>query len=151
MKHNYLLPHKYQILGWILAATAPILFIISCLLYNQGHIRFLPSNAYTAISYLFLFSGMFLIALSGEKIEDEMIRDIRTGSIAIAAGIQFVFFIVWSLFYAFEHGLHFMPDSNLNMILYYWGRALTNVFSLFFLYIVVFRIKLFISRQDQTK
>lgn len=146
MKHNYLLPHKYQILGWILAAAAPVFFIITCLLYNQGQIRFLPSNAYTAISYLLLFSGMFLIAFSSEKTEDEMIRNIRARSIAIAAGIQFVFFIVWSLFYAFDHGLRFMPDSDLNRIIYYCGQGLTNSFSLFFLYIVIFRIKLFINR-----
>lgn len=146
MKHNYLLPHKYQILGWILAAAAPVFFIITCLLYNQGLIRFLPSNAYTAISYLLLFSGMFLIAFSSEKTEDEMIRNIRARSIAIAAGIQFVFFIVWSLFYAFDHGLRFMSDSDLNRIIYYYGQGLTNSFSLFFLYIVIFRIKLFINR-----
>lgn len=142
MKKIDLLPHGCQKAGWILAVMAPLFFIVTCVAYNHGYLRFMPSSVNTSVAYILLFTGMFLIAFSREKTEDEMIRGIRAKSVAIAAAIQFVLFIVSSLVYALDHTLHFV-SSRLPYLMY---TALSNVLFLFLLYVAVFRIKLLINR-----
>lgn len=81
---KYLLPSYFKSIGLILF----LLSLIGHLIY--GYFYFL---LFTAVA----FFGLFLIASSREKIEDEMIQDIRLKSLQTAVFLQVVFILGFTL------------------------------------------------------
>ncbi|MFN3800137.1 hypothetical protein [Belliella pelovolcani] len=81
---NFLFPTYFKIIGLI----AFLLALAGHLIY--GYFYFL---LFTAVA----FFGLFLIASSREKIEDEMIQDIRLKSLQTAVFLQVVFILGFTL------------------------------------------------------
>ena len=142
-----LLPHRCQIIGWILLIAAPIELGVSLLMFNVWRCMDQNYSHYsTAILYFLFFTGTFFIALSKEKKEDEMIQEFRFRAIAITAYICVFLFAASGLIYA------------LNTVVHFWNMFIQVLFQLmnvscpyFFLYIVIFKAFLLISRYKSKK
>lgn len=138
-----LLPHRCQIIGWILLVAAPIELGVSLLMFNVWRCIDQNYSHYSiAILYFLFFTGTFLIALSKEKEEDEMIQEFRFKAIAITAYICVFLFAVSGLFSAVNALLHF----KCNMFVFDMIQLVNFSGPYFFLYIVIFKAFLLISR-----
>lgn len=145
---NFLLPRKCQTIGWLLLAGLPVFFGLTLLVFNQWHwLEQDKSRFATVILYLMLLAGIFLIAFSREKDEDEMVRDIRISSIAIAAYIQMTLYIVVSVIFAFNHGFRFITTGWP----FYYYNILSSAFITFILYIIIFKSRLWKIRHECKK
>ena len=74
--------------------------------------------------YLVMIASFFLICLSKEKVEDEMISQYRLKAIGISAYVNFLCFLLFWLFEALNHGFRFLDAEA--------GWNLYNVAQLFF-------------------
>lgn len=151
MKSSYLFPHRFSLLGWLLAVPAGIsglLMLFGVLdsdflgraqvfaIYAQ---RFLSDDVYFGfvttdladeLISLVLTIGLLLIAFSAEREEDEYIRLLRLESLVWATKVNYLILIFFILFFyegGFLYGLVF------------------NMFTLLILFILRFRILLFVS------
>lgn len=109
MKSNYLLPHKFKLIGWIIFIPAVILGLITFsfgiepefldvkvfslyeaqFLSESSFIGFIENNIVDELlSILIIISSMF-IALSKEKHEDELILKMRLESLLWATYLNY--------------------------------------------------------------
>lgn len=146
--NNYLLPYSCQKAGWVCLIAVPLLFAATLPVFNtfewieQTYSRFASS-----ILYLLLFLGVFFIALSREKEEDEMIRELRVSSIAITFYIAIVTIFLSNIFMTADHALRFIKHREVVAVY----RALNNVVTFFFIYIVIYKVRLWRSRFEVNK
>ncbi len=140
MKTNYLLPHKYKTIGWILFITGiTFVFTIFFLIYNfidepsilnvkvlnlvhlgdqyfnLGNLTFfkvIKTNIFPTITLILLIIGGLLISFSKEKIEDEYILKLREESMVWAFLVNFIILLFTTLFI---YGSTFMFVMGLNM------------------------------------
>jgi hypothetical protein len=151
MKASYLFPHRFSLLGWLLAipaATFGLLMLFGVLdgdflgraqvfaIYAQ---RFLSDDIYFGfvttdladelISLLFTI-GLLLIAFSAEREEDEFIRHLRLESLVWATKVNYLILIFFILF-LYEGGF------LLGLVF--------NMFTLLILLILRFRISLYMT------
>jgi len=82
---NYLLPRYYKSIGFSI-------FLLSVF----GHLVF--GYYFFLLFMISAFFGLFIIASSDEKIEDEMIQSIRLKSLQTAVFIQVLFILWFSIF-----------------------------------------------------
>ena len=144
MKTNYLLPHYFKKIGWILFIPSALFGILE--LYAQG---FLGSRAlpfFTAVpkweaAYIdtFGWAGMdelavimvavslLFIAFAKEKTEDEYVVKIRSESLTWAIMVNYVIIIIGTLC---------LYEMN------YLTFIMVNTFTLLILYIIKFRTAL---------
>jgi len=89
-KKLYLLPHRYQQIGWILVGVS-LVFVLGSWLFIKGQ-----SDQETAagMGIIFSFIGLFLAGLSREKQEDEFTVFLRTRSALTAVAFMFAFRIL---------------------------------------------------------
>lgn len=155
MKRSYLFPHRFSLLGWLLAipaATFGLLMLFGVLdgdflgraqvfaIYAQ---RFLSDDVYFGfvttdlvdeLISLLLTIGLLLIAFSAEREEDEFIRHLRLESLVWATKVNYLILIFFILFFyegGFLYGLVF------------------NMFTLLILFILRFRISLYMSGRSE--
>ena len=132
MKTNYLLPHHFKKIGWILLIAGIILGIIYLTIQdrpaflnfhvfaiaNQGFFKpvsffsITQTNVFGDICALLLIIGAFLIAFSKEKTEDEYISKIRLDSLLWATYLNYAILI---LAIVFVYGLAFLWILIFNM------------------------------------
>ena len=93
-KKSILLPHSCQKLGWCLLALSILVFIAQVLFVHDIDVAWYFAKA----SHFIFIVSIFLICLSKEKVEDEMISGFRLKSIGRAAYVFFVLFLILSLF-----------------------------------------------------
>lgn len=141
MNHNrYLLPHSFQRIGWALLIACPILFGIELLLFNglklipQSYSQFGTLAIYLAAAFAALFVG-----LSEEKQEDEFIQSIRPRSIAQTAFVCFVLMILSAII---VDTLVAFRVHNRDVFFSFYQLFNSLIFA-FFVYIVIFRFRLF--------
>ena len=114
---TYMLPYRFRKCGYGLIIASVLSFALGLLMANvweiipQTHTRFI-----SMVMYLLFFLGIFVIVMTEEKDEDEMIDSIRRRSIATTAFIAFGIFVVTNLLMSFLHGFrtlysHF-PDGD---------------------------------------
>lgn len=153
-KKSFLMPHVCQKIGWVLLILAPVYLVLMALAFNTFHL-FEQRYSYLSIMgvQLLLFLGMFFIALSHEKEEDEMIRELRLSSVAIIAYIQFSIYILFSIFQTIG-----VASFSNNWLAFYqslpwfpYVKALLGFGISFFGYIVIFKIRLLVLRREARK
>lgn len=151
MKQNYLLPHLYRRYGYGLMIASILVFVLGLLMANvfgiipQTHTRFI-----SMVMYILFFLGIFVIVMTEEKDEDEMIDSIRRRSIAVTAFIAFGFFMVINLLMAFLHGfrgLYSIPFVS-SLVTVVSRDLYRSVDAYIILYLLIFRISIWKMRRQ---
>ena len=147
----FLLPHQFQIAGWILFSVVALWGVLTMLLYKAVDFDgfFWGKHWFLFLMFLCLFLSAGLVAFSKEKQEDEYIHDVRAGSLLLVAAVIFIWFLVYSIFSSFITVFHvhagFLDDPFGS---YVFDRGISpNVLDAFLLYVIVFRVKLFIVKR----
>lgn len=142
---SYMLPYRYRKYGYGLILAAILALPVGLLLANvlevipQTHTRFIAMTM-----YIFFFLGLFVVVMSEEKDENEMIAAIRRKSVSLTAFIAFGLFILINLIIALAHG--FRSLNTLALALTTIG--LTNVLTFIIIYLTTFRISLWKMRRQ---
>ncbi len=96
-----LLPHHFKRVGLIIAPTGFFLWIAMQIGWITKISQFIglsnpkPLNmAFAILGFLSFLFGTYALSFSKEKIEDEMIKNVRLESIQFAALLQIVFLII---------------------------------------------------------
>ena len=89
-KKLYLLPHRCQLIGWILVGVS-LVFAIGSMLFIKGQSN---RETYAGMGIIFSFIGLFLAGLSRERQEDEFTVFLRTRSALTAVAFMFAFRIL---------------------------------------------------------
>lgn len=87
---NWLFPHRYRLIGWLIFVPSVILglatlyadfewSVLDVILYEEGNLKnlFNHINLTNELAALGVIAGLMLAAFSREKIEDEMIGQLR--------------------------------------------------------------------------
>lgn len=126
MKKNYLIPHKWQKIGWFIFIPAVFIGFITMIVGLTIHLDvpfiklmggFMTESNFmlfektdiwgTSVSILIIISGL-MIAFSKEKIEDECVAEIRLNALAWSIIINYAVLILVSILiwdFAFLHVL----------------------------------------------
>ena len=91
---SILIPHTCQKIGWCLLILCVIVELAKALFVHNIDVAWYFAKA----SHFIFIVSIFLICLSKEKVEDEMISGLRLKSIGLAAYVFFVLFLILSLF-----------------------------------------------------
>ena len=142
---TYMLPYRFRKCGYGLIIASVLSLVLGLLMANiweiipQTHTRFI-----SMVMYLLFFLGVFLIVMTEEKDEDEMIDSIRRRSIATTAFIAFGFFMVINLVMAFLHGFRSLQSMSFvtSLVTVLTGTGLTSVNTYIILYLFIFRISI---------
>ena len=140
-----MLPYRCRKYGYGLIIAAILALPLGLLMANvlevipQTHTRFIAMTM-----YIFFFLGLFVVVMSEEKDEDEMIAAIRRKSVSLTAFIAFGLFILINLIIALAHG--FRSLNTLALALTTIG--LTNVLTFIIIYLTTFRISLWKMRRQ---
>ena len=92
-KKLYLLPHRFQLIGWILIGVS-LVFVIGSVLLLKGDAAFTAAGGGMIISFI----GLLLAGLSREKQEDEFTVFLRTRSALAAVAFMFALKVAVALF-----------------------------------------------------
>ena len=145
---HYLLPHRWQTAGWILLA---VVFVVVNLLFGFDVWSVMDEAAFKlliAAVYVIIGVSLLMIAFSEERQEDEFIRSLRGRSLAAAACVAFVLSVIW--FCVSGINLMYFPmheaDDTKRWVFYMVDNYL-SVLPMFFLYIVIFKVSLWINRR----
>ena len=148
---TYMLPYRFRNWGYGLIIASVLSLILGLLMANvweiipQTHTRFI-----SMVMYLLFFLGIFVIVMTEEKNEDEMIDSIRRRSIATTAFIAFGFFMVINLVMAFLHGFRSLQSMSFvsSLVTVLTGTGLTSVNTYIILYLIIFRISIWKMRKQ---
>lgn len=95
-KKSILMPHACQKIGWWLLLLSVGVFLVKGLFFARNfEVACLLARP---VHYTFMVS-IFLICLSKEKVEDEMIAAFRLNAVGITAYAFFLFLFVLNFFY----------------------------------------------------
>ena len=114
MNKNYLFPHQFRVIGWVLAIAAVALYVAEKIwfpdltfklpaLYDDGPFgsdpEFFVMATTTILSIIIpiLTIGLIFIGFSKEKVEDEFVTHVREQSLVWATYITAVLFILATL------------------------------------------------------
>ena len=142
---TYMLPYRFRKCGYGLIIASVLSLVLGLLMANvweiipQTHTRFI-----SMVMYLLFFLGIFVIVMTEEKDEDEMIDSIRRRSIAATAFIAFGFFM------AFLHGFRSLQSMSFvsSLVTVLTGTGLTSVNTYIILYLIIFRISIWKMRKQ---
>ena len=148
---TYMLPYRFRNWGYVLIIASVLSLVLGLLMANvweiipQTHTRFI-----SMVMYLLFFLGIFVIVMTEEKDEDEMIDSIRRRSIAATAFIAFGFFMVINLVMAFLHGFRSLQSMSFvsSLVTVLTGTGLTSVNTYIILYLIIFRISIWKMRKQ---
>ncbi|MBQ8810736.1 MAG: hypothetical protein IJZ70_00285 [Bacteroidales bacterium] len=148
---TYMLPYRFRKCGYGLIIASVLSLVLGLLMANvweiipQTHTRFI-----SMVMYLLFFLGIFVIVMTEEKDEDEMIDSIRRRSIATTAFIAFGFFMVINLVMAFLHGFRSLQSMSFvsSLVTVLTGTGLTSVNTYIVLYLIIFRISIWKMRRQ---
>ena len=146
-----MLPYRFRNWGYGLIIASVLSLVLGLLMANvweiipQTHTRFI-----SMVMYLLFFLGIFVIVMTEEKDEDEMIDSIRRRSIAATAFIAFGFFMVINLVMAFLHGFRSLQSMSFvsSLVAVLTGTGLTSVNTYIILYLIIFRISIWKMRKQ---
>ena len=146
-----MLPYRFRNWGYGLIIASVLSLVLGLLMANvweiipQTHTRFI-----SMVMYLLFFLGIFVIVMTEEKDEDEMIDSIRRRSIAVTAFIAFGFFMVINLVMAFLHGFRSLQSMSFvsSLVTVLTGTGLTSVNTYIILYLIIFRISIWKMRRQ---
>lgn len=118
---SLLFPHRFQKMGWAV-------FVLSALLgiYILA-VDFESSHLLNNIAIIGIVTGAILATCSCEKVEDEMVRQIRLNSLLVALYINYTVLLICSLF---------IYDLDFLYVMMY------NMFTILLIFMVVFRYRM---------
>ena len=148
---TYMLPYRFRKCGYGLIIASVLSLVLGLLMANvweiipQTHTRFI-----SMVMYLLFFLGIFVIVMTEEKDEDEMIDSIRRRSIATTAFIAFGFFMVINLVMSFLRGFRSLQSMSFvsSLVTVLTGTGLTSVNTYIILYLIIFRISIWKMRRQ---
>ena len=145
-KKLYLLPHRCQLIGWILVGDS-LVFAVGCLLFIKGQSDREP---YAGLGVILSFIGLFLAGLSRERQEDEFTVFLRTRSALTAVAFMFALKVVIALIAvtltALTH-LHLIGEevfvNNRSVAVPFLSlKEMTGYGGAFILYLLLYKIRL---------
>lgn len=143
MKTNWLFPHRYRLIGWFMLLPSVVLGLAT--MYWDFSFDFLtiekpqelgdsggllsawPINFTNEIAALGVITGLLFIAFAREKVEDEMISQIRLESLQWSVYLNY---ILLAMAVIFIHGGDFLAVMTYNM------------FTILLIFIIRFRLLL---------
>ena len=156
-KKSILMPHGCHKVGWWLLVLIPLVWGTYEILYrffretNLFAVVNNNSRFITMVFYRVVIVAAFLICLSKEKVEDEMVSQDRLRAIGISAYVNFLLFLGFWLFGALDHGFRFGHGES-------WWGIVYGAMQVFFglipfttagLYYLVFKWMLWRSRKEE--
>ena len=150
---TYMLPYRFRKCGYGLIIASVLSSALGLLMANvweiipQTHTRFI-----SMVMYLLFFLGIFVIVMTEEKDEYEMVDFIRRRSIATTAFIAFGIFVVTNLLMSFLHGFRTLYSvsfvSSLVSVLTENGivNGLRSIDTYIIIYLIIFRISIWKMR-----
>lgn len=129
MLTKILLPHRYQLIGWILFLPFAVLLVANNyfdfyfpFLVIPLHEGELAQDFTNELALIGVFISLFLIAFSREKEEDEYIQKLRLDSLLVACYVNtFILILGTLLFYSFGY-LEFMGYNMFTIQLIFIAR-----------------------------
>ena len=113
MKPKFLFPHWTRYLGWVLVFVhIPVMMIgkhhglgedhsDDSKLFNNDHLMFIGTALLMAV-------GLFLVAFSRERMEDEQIAQLRLDSLRWAVFVNYIVLVLCLVFFKEEHHILLM-------------------------------------------
>ena len=137
------MPHTCQKIGWCLLILFVIVELAKALFVHNIDVAWYFAKG----SHFIFIVSIFLICLSKEKVEDEMISGLRLKSIGLAAYVFFVLILILSLFLELRFATLF-PSFPEDLELYLSEAFLTFLpLLLFVLYYGLFKYMLWKSNK----
>ena len=146
-KKLYLLPHRWQVIGWIIMGASLLATIVG-LLFSKN-----PNDQMATVylgGFLFALSGMLIAGLSREKQEDEFTVFLRTRSaltaISVMLGLRIVFPLIMTFLTCLSHNNDYLRSaifdnpSVANFITAF--KKATGYGGAFALYLILYKIRL---------
>lgn len=154
---SILMPHSCQKVGWWLLLLIPLTYGFYEVLFHFFHetrlFAVVNSNSrfMTMLFYLVIIAAAFLICLSKEKVEDEMISQYRLRAIGISSYVNFMLFLAFWVFMALDHGFRFGYGESGWSYVYGAMRVFFGLFPFITagLYYIVFKWMLRRSKKEQ--
>lgn len=147
-KTSYLLPHSFQRIGWALLISLPVLFGLMLWIFNG--LKLIPqsySQFGTLVLYIVAALSALFVGLSEEKQEDEFIQTLRVRSVANTAWLCFILTIISFLVGEFFQAFRLPGRTNI----WYNYLMFNNILFAFFIYIVIFRLRLYKYRKESSQ
>ena len=152
---SILMPYTCHKIGWWLLVLLPLAWGFYEILFRYFHESKLfalvndNSRLLTMSCYLVVIASAFLICLSKEKVEDEMVSQYRLKAIGIAAYVHFVLYLAFWLFSALQHGFRWGTGEPWEMGFFVSFQLFTVLipFTTAGLYYLVFKGMLWRSRK----
>ena len=151
---TYMLPYRFRKGGYGLIIASVLSSVLGLLMANvfeiipQTHTRFI-----SMVMYILFFLGIFVIVMTEERDEDEMIDSIRRRSIAATAFIALGLFMITNLLMSFLHGfrnLYSMPFIS-SMVTILTGNGISygliSIDTYIIIYLIIFRISIWKMRR----
>ena len=148
-RKHYLRPHSFQRIGWALLIAFSILFGLVLWSINGAELiqQLIPPKYHLYVAwFLYIVAALsaLFVGLSEEKQEDEFIQTLRLRSVANTAWICFTLMmgsiLLWNLFSVF--------NAPWTTTLYEVSRMFNSLILAFFIYIAIFRFRLFKYRKE---
>ncbi len=112
MKTNFLFPHRFKTIGWIIFIPSVVLGILylffdftpdilsskALFIESSDMFSMTNNNLIDEISGVLIITGLLMIAFSKEKTEDEYIARIRLESLVRAVYINYIILIIGMIF-----------------------------------------------------
>jgi len=149
MSSKFLLPHKYKRIGIFMFPLGILIWVTAQLrmldsLLNSINFRFPGIQIILIFSFFAFLIGLYFIAFSKEKKEDEFISKLRLESFQFAALIQISFFII-SFLYMLVSGNQ-PPNESYFMLFFIF-----TIFIFWLSYILKFNLSLFQNKLRSSK
>ena len=142
---SILMPHTCQKLGWCLLILAILAELVKVIFIRDISVAWYIAKA----SHIAFIVALFLICLSREKVEDEMISGFRLKSVGITAYVFFVLLLILSIVLEVRPGFLFSgAEDTLSAYLSEFFLIILPVL-LFVLYYLSFRWMLWKSKKQQ--
>ena len=144
---SLLLPFSYQKIGWRIAIAIPFLPLALFFYAKFFDHSLIESDAFlhwmVAIPILLFFVAIFLICMSKEKEEDEMIAQIRMRIVTVMAYVYFLLFLVVGIVWSFDLALGFVGEYQEEVL----GNVLIRMSLFLVIYELVFKITLWRNKR----
>lgn len=148
---SLLLPYSCQKAGWRIAMAIPFVFlgfILFAKFFNPSLIESEPFLHWAvAIPVLLFFVAIFLICMSKEKDEDEMITHIRMRIVTMMVYIYFIIFLIAGILWSFDIALGFHGEYQSEVL----GNVLIRMSLFLVIYELIFKIRLWINKREIKK
>ena len=144
---SILMPHTCQKVGWCFLLLLILVHIAKRILYGTDCYSLELARTMAHIEHILLIISLFLICLSKEKVEDEMISSLRLRALGYTAYIAFLLFLAISIFLEYESDYRLGSGEGFPYLSEFFLLVLPIILS--GLYYPLFRLMLRQSRKEE--